>query len=77
MAGATDGYAPNSPLLLNADGLLYGTTGSGGVDGYGTVFSISKTGAFNVVHSFTRGPMGHSYGQSGAKLGWRIIWRHG
>jgi uncharacterized repeat protein (TIGR03803 family) len=58
MAGAADGYAPNSPLLLNADGLLYGTTGSGGVDGYGTVFSISKSGAFNVVHSFTAGADG-------------------
>jgi uncharacterized repeat protein (TIGR03803 family) len=58
MAGATDGYAPNSPLLMNADGLLYGTTGSGGVDGYGTVFSISKSGAFNVVHSFTAGADG-------------------
>jgi uncharacterized repeat protein (TIGR03803 family) len=58
MNGATDGYAPNSPLLLGKDGLLYGTTGSGGASNDGTVFSISKTGAFTVVHSFANGSDG-------------------
>jgi uncharacterized repeat protein (TIGR03803 family) len=53
MNGATDGYAPNSPLLLGKDGLFYGTTASGGPDNDGTVFSISRTGAFTVVHSFS------------------------
>ncbi len=53
MNGAVDGYGPNSPLLLGKDGLLYGTTGSGGASNLGTVFSVSKSGSFNVVHSFT------------------------
>ena len=51
--GTTDGYAPNSPLLLNTDGNLYGTTSSGGADNYGTVFSISRTGIFTLLYSFT------------------------
>jgi uncharacterized repeat protein (TIGR03803 family) len=50
--GSTDGYGPNSPLLLGAHGILYGTTSSGGANGYGTVFSIGKDGAFTVVHAF-------------------------
>ena len=52
MNGATDGYGPNSPLMIDTDGKLYGTTGSGGQYGYGTVFSITKTGAFALVHAF-------------------------
>lgn len=58
MAGATDGFAPNSPLIVNADGYLYGTTASGGPSGLGTVFRISPEGAFEVVHSFTGGTDG-------------------
>ena len=50
--GGTDGYGPNSPLVLDRNGLLYGTTGSGGAADDGTVFSIAKKGAFKVVHSF-------------------------
>lgn len=58
MNAATDGFAPNSPLLLNRDGLLYGTTSSGGAAGYGTVFSLSRKGVFTVIHSFTAGADG-------------------
>ena len=53
MNGGIDGFGPNSPLLLGKNGLLYGTTGSGGSGNLGTVFSVSKSGAFNVLHSFT------------------------
>jgi uncharacterized repeat protein (TIGR03803 family) len=53
MNGATDGSGPNSPLLLGKNGLLYGTTGSGGAANDGTVFSISEAGAFSLVHSFS------------------------
>jgi uncharacterized repeat protein (TIGR03803 family) len=51
--GTTDGFAPNSPLIVNTDGNLYGTTSSGGADNYGTVFSITPTGKFTLLHSFT------------------------
>jgi len=36
----TDGVGPNT-LLLAPSGVLYGTTGSGGTDGYGTAFSLT------------------------------------
>lgn len=51
--GAADGYGPNSPLLLDRNGLLFGTASSGGAANDGTVFSVTKGGAFTVVHSFT------------------------
>jgi hypothetical protein len=38
----TDGWGPQAGLVHVKDG-LYGTTPSGGADGYGTVFAI-KTG---------------------------------
>jgi uncharacterized repeat protein (TIGR03803 family) len=53
MNGATDGSGPNSPLVLGSDGNLYGTTLQGGSGDGGTVFSISPTGVFSVVHNFT------------------------
>ncbi len=52
LTAATDGFAPNSPLLLNANGNLYGTTGSGGAHGLGTVFQVTPSGSFTVLHSF-------------------------
>jgi uncharacterized repeat protein (TIGR03803 family) len=50
--GATDGYGPNGPLILNTDGYLYGTTASGGAANSGTVFRISPTGTFELVYAF-------------------------
>jgi uncharacterized repeat protein (TIGR03803 family) len=52
MKAAKDGFAPNSPLLLDTNGTLYGTTASQGPGGYGTVFSITRSGIFSVVHAF-------------------------
>jgi uncharacterized repeat protein (TIGR03803 family) len=56
--GATDGYGPNSPLMLNTDGNLYGTTMTGGADNFGTVFMITPAGGFSVIYSFTGGTDG-------------------
>ena len=50
--GATDGYGPNSPLLPDKDGNLYGTTLLGGTDNFGTVYRVTPTGGFSVVHAF-------------------------
>jgi uncharacterized repeat protein (TIGR03803 family) len=58
MNGATDGSVPNSPLVLGEHGELYGTTSSGGPGGYGTVFSVTKSGAFTMIHGFTAGSDG-------------------
>ena len=49
----TDGYRPNGGLVL-ADGRLYGTTPYGGLDGYGTIFSLDTNGGgFTLLHTFT------------------------
>jgi uncharacterized repeat protein (TIGR03803 family) len=49
----TDGAIPAAGLLLGRNGLLYGTTSSGGASGSGEVFSLnSQTGAITVLHSF-------------------------
>jgi uncharacterized repeat protein (TIGR03803 family) len=53
MNGPTDGFGPNSPLVIGSDGNLYGTTLKGGASDGGTVFSISPSGQFTVVHTFT------------------------
>jgi uncharacterized repeat protein (TIGR03803 family) len=57
----TDGIGPGAPLIEGADGYLYGTTHAGGIgtcytsslpQGCGTVFKISTSGAFSVLHRF-------------------------
>jgi uncharacterized repeat protein (TIGR03803 family) len=53
--GGSDGSVPNSPLIFDAVGNLYGTTASGGVYGYGTVFELtpSQTGwTETVIYNF-------------------------
>jgi uncharacterized repeat protein (TIGR03803 family) len=40
-SGCTDGENPYATLVQDTDGTFYGTTASGGTNGYGTVFSLS------------------------------------
>jgi uncharacterized repeat protein (TIGR03803 family) len=40
-SGCTDGESPMGGLVQDTNGKLYGTTGYGGANGYGTVFSLS------------------------------------
>jgi uncharacterized repeat protein (TIGR03803 family) len=47
-----DGAFPNSGLVQATDGNLYGSTTSGGVNGFGTLFQISTTGAYKLLYSF-------------------------
>jgi uncharacterized repeat protein (TIGR03803 family) len=47
-----DGYNPGA-LILATDGNYYGTAIAGGKHGYGTLFRITSTGHFAVVHSFS------------------------
>jgi len=47
----TDGAIPDAGFLLGRNGLLYGTTSTGGASGNGEVFSLnSQTGAVTVQH---------------------------
>jgi uncharacterized repeat protein (TIGR03803 family) len=48
----TDGFGPDGGLVQGADGNFYGTTKGGGVNGDGTVFSITPGGTLTTLHSF-------------------------
>jgi uncharacterized repeat protein (TIGR03803 family) len=66
--GGNDAAKPQS-ALINVGGLLFGTTGSGGAFGSGTVFSVDPaTGIEKVVHSFTGGSDGGFSGYPGTGL---------
>ncbi len=52
-----DGAAPYAELL-NLNGTLYGTTSLGGVNGQGSVFSVTPSGVEKVVYSFKGGADG-------------------
>lgn len=62
--GGSDGGQPQSRLILDSAGNLYGTTLSGGVacpisaSGCGTVFKLSPDGTETVLHAFTGGADG-------------------
>jgi uncharacterized repeat protein (TIGR03803 family) len=65
---ANNGYRPSTPLLIDAQGNLYGTTYYGGNDfspdinghlGLGTVFKLSAAGQFTLLHEFS-GPDGEN-----------------
>ena len=49
----TDGNAPDAGLALGHDGNFYGVTTSGGANGDGAVFSITPSGSYTLLHSFT------------------------
>jgi uncharacterized repeat protein (TIGR03803 family) len=57
-ATTTDGYEPYAAVTLNSAGNIYGTTYVGGLDGFGTVFEITPTGAESLLYSFTCGADG-------------------
>ncbi len=49
----TDGAYPSGVLVADANGDFYGTTENGGnLGGWGTVFKITPTGTFTLVHTF-------------------------
>jgi uncharacterized repeat protein (TIGR03803 family) len=56
--GGADGATPFADLIQDSAGNLYGTATNGGASGSGTVFEISPTGAFTVLHSFEGGADG-------------------
>ena len=53
--GRSDGSDPEAPLVQDADGNFYGTTFSGGANGYGTIFKLTPAGAYTVLHDFNGG----------------------
>jgi uncharacterized repeat protein (TIGR03803 family) len=53
-----DGANPEAALVQAANGDLYGTTSTGGINGFGTVFQITTNGAFTALYSFSGGEDG-------------------
>jgi uncharacterized repeat protein (TIGR03803 family) len=56
--GGADGSSPESFLIEDAQGLLYGTTSAGGVYGGGTVFRIAANNTKTILHNFGSGKDG-------------------
>jgi uncharacterized repeat protein (TIGR03803 family) len=51
--GSNDGANPQAGLVQGSDGMLYGTTRTGGTNGgYGTVFKINPNGTLTSLYSF-------------------------
>ncbi len=50
--GGIDGGSPVAGLVLGNDGSFYGTTASGGVNGWGTVFRITPAGTLTTLWQF-------------------------
>jgi uncharacterized repeat protein (TIGR03803 family) len=48
-----DGINPDAPVMQGADGKFYGTTYWGGVGGHGTIYSVTASGVYKVLHNFT------------------------
>ena len=48
-----NGASPQTALVLATNGMLYGTTPSGGLNGFGTVFKMTPSGAFTNLISFS------------------------
>ncbi len=48
----TDGYRPIGILVQGNDGAFYGTTYQGGSNNEGTVFKITSSGTYTLLHSF-------------------------
>jgi uncharacterized repeat protein (TIGR03803 family) len=62
-SNCTDGQQPLAGLVLGSDGLFYGTTSLGGSNNFGTVFKISSSGTFTLLHGFQQSTDGsQSYG---------------
>jgi uncharacterized repeat protein (TIGR03803 family) len=53
--GGADGGAPQSNLIRDKDGNLFGTTSAGGAKNIGTVFMLAPNGTEAVLHSFKGG----------------------
>ena len=87
--GTADGEYPLAGVIVDADGNIYGNTETGGSDDVGTVYEISKTGKFALLHSFNGTDGKYPYGsfvqnskgtlfgttQNGGTIGYGTVWK--
>ena len=57
-ANPPDAYGPQSSLVVDAAGNMFGTTFSGGVNNLGALYMVTPSGTESVVYSFTGQPDG-------------------
>jgi uncharacterized repeat protein (TIGR03803 family) len=50
----SDGGFPSGGLVEGSDGNFYGITGFGGANGWGTVYQVTPSGAFTLLHTFAK-----------------------
>ncbi len=65
----TDGANPTAGLVQGLDGNFYGTTHNGGSSNFGTVFSITSSGEYTSMHSFSGSGMDGEYPDAGLVQG--------
>lgn len=65
----TDGTYPLGALVQGNDGAFYGVTYQGGATNIGTVFKITSSGTYTLLHSFAGAPNDGTYPRSGLILG--------
>src|ERR1039458_3986157 len=51
--GCADGGSPFGGLVQGSDGNFYGTASNWNLAGYGTVYKLTASGTFTVLHTFT------------------------
>src|SRR5207248_6480275 len=51
--GGSDGAIPYSHPIADRAGNLYGTTGNGGSNDYGTIYKLAPDGTETILHAFT------------------------
>ena len=81
LAGRRDGEYPLAGVIVDAAGNLYGNTETGGAANVGTVYEISKSGKFTLLHSFDGTDGKYPYGsfaqeREGHALRHNPEWRH-
>ena len=87
--GASDGEYPLAGVVVDASGNVYGTTETGGASNFGTVYKVSKSGQFSLLHSFdgtdgkfvyaglVQNAKGTLFGaaQNGGSIGYGTVWK--
>jgi len=58
---SSKGSSPSAGLVQDTNGNFYGTTSSGGANGWGTVFKLDTTGTLTTLHGFHGADGANSY----------------
>jgi uncharacterized repeat protein (TIGR03803 family) len=87
--GTADGEYPLAGVIVDAKGNVYGNTETGGASNLGTVYRVTQSGEFTLLHSFTgpdgkypygsfvRDATGTLYGSAlnGGSIGYGTVWK--